>query len=295
MVVKIGVNPLSWTNDDMPELGAETPLEVCLEEGRQAGYEGFELGNKFPRQLGPLRQVLAQHQLALVSGWHSGFLLQDSVDQAKASVADHLALLKGMGCKVLVFAECSRSVVGKRDMPLSKRPVLSAEQWPEFGRCLTMLADHMAEHGIRMAYHHHMGTVVQTQQEIDYLVEHTGESVGLLIDTGHLVFAGGDPVAVIERYGRRVVHVHCKDVRADVLQKAQADDSSFLDAVLAGVFTVPGDGCIDYRAVLSTLKQQRYSGWLVVEAEQDPAKAHPFTYVCRAYQYLSRVVDSVGL
>jgi inosose dehydratase len=295
MTVKIGINPLSWTNDDMPELGGDTPLEICLSEGKQAGYAGFELGNKFPRNLVMLRAALGKHDLDLVSGWHSGFLLEHSAAQAIEAVSDHLALLKGMGCNVMVFAECTGGIVGDKNVPLSKTPRLTQEQWPEFGERLTQVAEYLLRQGVRMAFHHHMGTVVETENDIDLLMQHTGEAVGLLVDSGHLTFAGGDPIAVINRHGSRVVHVHCKDVRQSVLEQVKASDSSFLNAVLEGVFTVPGDGNIDYEPIFKALKQHRYSGWLVVEAEQDPAKAHPLTYATKGYQYLTQTVAKVGL
>lgn len=295
MSVRIGINPLTWTNDDLPELGADTPLETCLSEGRQAGFAGFELGQKFPRDPAVLGPILEGHGLALVSGWYSARLLERSVEAEIEAVQAHLHLLKSLGSNVMVWCEVTGCIHGERNIPLSRRPVLAADQWAELGRRMTAVGDYLKGQGVHMAYHHHMGTVVETEAEIDLLMQHTGDSVGLLLDTGHLTFAGGDPLAVIARWGRRIRHVHCKDVRAALLAEYKAADSSFLDAVLAGVFTVPGDGSIDYRPVFSALKAAGYSGWLVVEAEQDPAKAHPLTYATKGYQYLSRTVAETGL
>jgi inosose dehydratase len=296
MAVRLGINPIGWTNDDLEELGGDTPLEVCLDEARQAGYAGIELGRKFPRRSAALRPVLARHGLALVSGWYGAQLMARSAKDEIAAAEDHLTLLAEMGCPVMVFAEEAGSVQARPDVPLSRRPRLPGDDaWRRFGEALTEVAEHLRARGVRMAYHHHMGTVVETEPEIDHLMAVTGEAVGLLLDTGHLTYAGGDVVGVARRHGRRIVHVHCKDVRPAVLADARRRDQSFLDAVVAGVFTVPGDGCVDYGAVLAALKAVGYAGWLVVEAEQDPAVAHPLTYAKLGYTNLSRAVKTAGL
>ena len=295
MSIRLGINPITWSNDDLPELGGETPLETCLAETRQAGYAGIELGNKFPRESAELRPILARHRLALVSGWYSGRLLERSAADEIRAVAAHLRLLSDMGCAVMVFAETTGGVAGERGTPVTRRPRLTEAQWPVFAERLTAVADHLAERGVRMAYHHHMGTVVETEAEIDRLMSSTGESVGLLLDTGHLTYAGADPAAVTKRHIARINHVHCKDVRPSVLAAMRKGDRSFLDAVVEGVFTVPGDGAVDFAAVLDVLKAARYQGWLVVEAEQDPAKAHPLTYARMGYDNLSRAASAAGL
>lgn len=295
MSVRIGINPLTWTNDDLPQLGGDTPVEVCLSEARAAGYSGIEMGHKFPRNAVRLRPLLERHGLDLISGWYSAALLERSVEAEIEAVRGHLDLLAAMGCEVMVFAEVTGCVHGDRRAPLSKRPRLSDQQWSTFGTNLTRLAEHLQSRGLRLAYHHHMGTVIETEAEIDQLMLHTGEAVGLLLDTGHLAFADGDPVSVIARHGPRIVHVHCKDVRTEVLADARQRDRSFLDAVLDGVFTVPGDGSIDFTAVAGALEQARYHGWLVVEAEQDPEVAHPLTYARMGFEHLSRVADQAGL
>ena len=294
MTVTLGINPITWTNDDMPELGGDIPLETCLAEARAAGYAGIELGGKFPRQAALLRPILAGHGLALVSGWYSAHLCRRSVSEELAAVADHLALLQAMGCKVMVFAEGHGSTDGNPAAPLSARPVLADAQWPALCAKLNEVARHLRLRGVRLAFHHHMGTVVQTEAEIDRLMAGTSDDVGLLLDTGHLVFAGGDPIAVARRHGSRIVHVHCKDVRAAVLADVLRDDRSFLTAVLDGVFTVPGDGSIDFTSVLRELQRAGYAGWLVVEAEQDPAKAHPLTYARLGHTHLQRAAGDAG-
>lgn len=289
-MIRLAINPLTWTNDDMPELGAETPLETCLAEARQAGFAGVELGNKFPREAAALAPILARHGLALASGWYGSRLLERDVDAEMEAAGPHLALLSAMGCTACVFAEVSRAVHGDRAAPLSRRPVLSDAEWAALAPRMTEMARRMAARGLRLAYHHHLGTVVETAQEIDRLMASTGPEVQLLLDTGHLTAAGGDPVAMARRHAGRIAHVHCKDVRRDVLARAKAGDLPFLEAVLEGMFTVPGDGMVDFAAVLGALAEGRYQGWLVVEAEQDPAKAHPLTYARMGHDHLATLV-----
>jgi len=293
MNVRLGINPLTWTNDDLPSLGAETSLETCLREAREAGFTGVELGNKFPREAKVLRPILRDHGLDLVSGWYSARLLERSVDEEWAAMRPHFELLHALGCKVMVFAEVTRCVHGDQLAPLSQRPQLPAGQWARFGEHLTALAERMQREGLRMAFHHHMGTVVQSAQDIDNIMSSTGEAVGLLLDTGHLTYAGGDPAQMAARYAKRIVHVHCKDVRKQVLERSCNRDSSFLNAVLDGVFTVPGDGMVDYRRVLEPLAASGYRGWLVVEAEQDPAIAIPHVYANLGWRNLSAVATEL--
>ncbi len=287
MIPRLAINPLTWTNDDMPELGAETPLETCLAEAKQAGFAGVELGNKFPRTAAALEPVLERHGLVLASGWYGSRLLERDVDAEMIAAEPHIALLAAMGCSVIVHAEVSGSVHGERNTPLSQRPVLDDEAWDVLVPRLDEMARRLSERGLRMAYHHHMGTVVQTEAEIDRLMDAARPDVGLLLDTGHLAFAGGDPAAVARRHAGRIVHVHCKDVRAGIMVEALRNDRSFLAAVLEGVFTVPGDGAVDFAPVFTALAEARYRGWLVVEAEQDPAQADPLTFARMGHDHVA--------
>jgi inosose dehydratase len=294
MGVKLGINPITWTNDDVPALGGNTPLEVCLAETRQAGYRGTELGGKFPRDSAVLGTILKSYDLELVSGWFDGRILEREVEAELEAVQSHLSLLRDLGCSVVVYADTSW---GRHDAifrPISERPHLGDDEWPAYGRKITALAERMAEFGVRMAFHHHMGTIVETDAEIGALMRHTGDAVGLLFDTGHCAFAGGNPAALLAEHVDRVVHVHCKDVRAEVLASARSTDMSFMGAVMEGIFTVPGDGAVPFPALLRTLAEHGYAGWLVVEAEQDPEKAHPLTYASMGYRNLAAAARGAG-
>ena len=294
MAVEIGINPITWTNDDMPELGGDIPLETCLSETRMAGYRGTELGGKFPRTSKELGPILARHGLKLVSGWYDGRMLERDVGEEFEAITPHLTLLRDLGARHVVYADTSRRAEGDLFKPASRRPALADGDWRDYGKKLTALAERMAAFGVRMAFHHHMGTIVQTDGEIDRLMANTGEAVGLLYDTGHCLFAGGDPAALLRRHLARVVHVHCKDLRRAVLDRALAEDMSFMGAVLEGIFTVPGDGCIFFPALLRQLSEHGYHGWLVVEAEQDPRKAHPLTYARMGCTNLTKMARDAG-
>ncbi|WP_114814764.1 myo-inosose-2 dehydratase [Paraburkholderia kururiensis] len=290
--VRIGINPLSWMNDDLPSLGGETPLEVALTEGRRIGYEGFELGNKFPREPQALKALLAQYDLALVSGWYSGQLARRSVEEEIAAVGPHLELLAKNGATAMVYGEVADTIQGA-PKPLYQRPrFFSAAQWDAYAERVDAFARYTLSHGVRVAYHHHMGAYVETPADVDNLMARTSDAVGLLFDTGHITFAGGDPIAVLDKYIDRVCHVHCKDVRPAVVKLARNRNWSFLDAVLAGAFTVPGDGAVDFASVIDRLKRHGYRGWLVVEAEQDPVVAPSYSYAEKGYRTLRTLVDA---
>ena len=292
MTIRIGANPIGWSNDDMRELGGETSLETCLSEAKQAGFAGMELGHKFPREPKALQAALAPFGLACISGWYSAeLLLRDAATELR-HLRPHLDLLKAMGSNVLVFAETSNAIHGDKTKPLSQRPVLKAGQWAEFGRRMTEVAEATLREGVRLVYHHHMGTVVQDENDIDALMANTGPAVHLLLDTGHATWGGADPAKLAARYRERISHVHAKDVRRAVMARAGTEDWSFLRSVVEGVYTVPGDGMVDYPAVFRALSG--YSGWVVIEAEQDPAKANPLVYAKMGRANLSRFLADAG-
>ena len=262
MAVEIGINPITWTNDDMPELGGDIPLETCLAETRQAGYSGTELGGKFPRISAELGPILQRHGLKLVSGWYDGRICEREVDQEFAAIEPHLTLLRDLGCQVVVYADTSR---GRHDgifQPASRRPGLADEEWRDYGRKLTALAERMAEFGVGMAFHHHMGTIVQTDPRLIGSWRRPARRSGLLYDTGHCLFAGGDPAACSSGTSR-VLCMCIARMRGGRCWTAPSHDMSFMDAVLNGIFTVPGDGCIDYVPLLRRLRPTWLSrtGW----------------------------------
>ena len=298
MPIRIGANPIGWSNDDLQDIGGATPLETCLAEAREAGFVGMELGHKFPREPGALKAALDPFGMACISGWYSAELLKRDADEEMKHLRAHLDLLKAMGSTVLVFAETSNAIHGDRSKPLSQRPVMAAGDWAEFGRRITQVAERTLAEGVRLVYHHHMGTIVESETDIDAFMAATGEAAHLLLDTGHATWGGADPVKLAERYRARISHVHAKDVRKSVMEQARREDWSFLDAILGkgrelGVYTVPGDGMVDYPAVFKALPG--YSGWVVVEAEQDPEKAHPLTYAKKGVAHLKQSLKEAGL
>jgi len=289
--VRIGINPLSWMNDDLPSLGGETPLSVALTEGKKIGYDGFELGNKFPREPDALKKLLGEYDLALVSGWYSGRLAERSAEDEIAAVGPHLELLAKNGATVMVYGEVADSIQGS-PRPLYQRPrFFSEDRWTEYAKRLNTLAEYTLSKGVRVAYHHHMGAYVETPADVDKLMSLTDDSVGLLFDAGHITFAGGDPLVVLDKHIERVCHVHCKDVRPDIVKLARNRNWSFLDSVINGAFTVPGDGAVDFPSIIARLKRHGYSGWLVVEAEQDPVIATSYAYAEKGYKTLRALVD----
>jgi inosose dehydratase len=293
--VKIGINPISWMNDDLPSLGGDTPLETVLVEGKRIGYAGFELGNKFPKEPAALRATLSAHGLACVSGWYSGLLAGRSAEEEIRAVEPHLGLLAENGSAVMVYGEVQDAIQGEQRVSLDRRPRWrSDEPWKAYGERVTALARHTLARGVRLAYHHHMGAYVQSPEDVDRLMAVTGPEVGLLLDTGHATFGGGDPVAMARRHAARICHVHCKDVRPGVMALARNRAWSFLDSVLNGVFTVPGDGAVDFPGLLQALSDASYRGWLVVEAEQDPAVAPSYAYAEKGFLHLQGLLRALG-
>ena len=294
MNVRMGINPIAWSNDDLPVVGGEIPLEKCLREGKEAGFEGFELGWKFSRNAEELKKQLKPFNLDLVSGWYSSNLAVRSLKEEMPDFDKHLNLLKALGCNVMVFADTTGTVHGNPRVPISKRPTLNEKTWGPFCDKLSELAAYSKSQGMQIAYHHHTGTLIQDPAEVDQLMERCSDDVGLLLDTGHYTFMGGDPLEAVRKYGERIYHLHCKDVRQDVARDVLNKDLTFLKAVLKGVFTVPGDGCVQFLEIFKELKKRNYSGWVVVEAEQDHTVAPPKFYVNKAGQYIQKTLIEAG-
>ena len=295
MSIRWGVSPIAWANDDMPELGGDTPLESILRDVSELGFDGVELGGKFPRDPETLAPLLRRHGLALVGGWYSGSLLAQDAGAEIAALQPHLRLLEAMGSTVFVFAETSNAIHGARGTPMMATPRLAPDAWARFGARMTAVADHVAARGLKFAYHHHLGTVVETAADLDAFLAHTGDTVGLTLDTGHAALGGIDALATIDAHPGRIAHVHCKDIRRERHRDARTAGRSFLDGVLEGMFTVPGDGSLDYAALMQALKRVGYSGWIVVEAEQDPALADPRTFADLGLRTLRQRAADAGL
>ena len=294
MSIKLGVAPIAWSNDDMPELGGKTTLEQCLNEAHKAGFTGIESGGKFPKNSDELLPKLKKEKLELCSGWYGAHLLKNTPKEEFSLMRNQLNLFKDCNAPCMVFAEITNSIQGDPNTPLSKKPKLSKDDWSKLILRMNEISKMMIDENMPLAYHHHMGTVIETEKETKRLIESTNDTVKLLIDTGHMLFARGSSINLLNDFSERLIHVHCKDIRKEILDKSLKSDSTFRQAFLDGAFTVPGDGCIDYKPFLKILKEKNYSGWLVVEAEQDPSKANPFEYAKIGYKYLSKAAMDCG-
>ncbi len=295
MSVKIGISPIAWQNDDLPHLTANYTMEQALKEAREIGYIGIERGRRMPQDTEGLRRYLEAYDIALCGGWCSGNLLVNDFETERAAVRQQVEQFVALKSPCLVYAECSNTVQGDISVPVNNRPKLDRDDVFAYGRKLSELARWMKDQGMPLAYHHHMGSFIEDPEDIDWLMESSSPEVTLCFDTGHLLFGGGDVMAVLQRWSDRVHHVHFKDVRPDVVRDVRENNRSFLNAVVAGAFTVPGDGCIDFQPIVDHLKRMAYDGWIVVEAEQDPAKAPPYEYSKSGYEEILRVCAAAGL
>lgn len=286
--VKIGIAPIAWTNDDMPELGAENTFEQCISEMALSGFKGTEVGNKYPRDTKVLKRALELRDMQIASAWFSAFLTTKPYEETEKAFIKHRDFLYEMGSKVIVISEQGHSIQGKMETPIfEEKPIFTEEEWKDLAKGLNKLGKLAKEKNMKVVYHHHMGTGVQTTEEIDKLMEMTDPTlVYLLYDTGHLVFSGEDPIVVLRKYINRIKHVHLKDIREDVVKIVKQKKMSFLQAVKLGAFTVPGDGDIGFKPVFNILAENNYEGWLLVEAEQDPARANPLEYAIKARKYI---------
>lgn len=286
---RVGANPIIWSNDDFDDLAYDVPLNTILAEMRLAGFAGSELGHAYPRTPGPLAAALAPHGLALVSGWHSTYLASKPLPEEEKSFRAHLNLLKTLGARVVIVAECTRCIHGDRDAVLGfdtgLTPRLTETEWPKLVAGMKHLVAIAAAEEMKIVYHHHMGTVIQAETDLERLLAAVPE-LRLLLDAGHLAFAGVDPVAVARRHAARIAHVHLKSVRPEVAKRVRSEGWSFYRAVANGVFTVAGDGCVDYPSIFRILAEVDYRGWLVVEAEEDPVKVPALPKAKAAREYV---------
>ena len=293
MNIKLGIAPINWSNDDDPNLGKEISFEQCISEMAEAGYVGTELGTKYPRDIALLKAALSGKGLSLSSAWFSTYFTEpDKTNDTFSRFLEHLSFMRAMGASFINVCECGHAIQGK-ELPIISpyKPEFSKEQWQSLIQGLHALGRIAYDFDMRLVYHYHAGTGVYSEREIDYLMEQTSpELLSLLLDTGHAVFAGISPIDLIHKYGERIHYIHLKDIRADILKRVEAEQLNFMDAVRAGVFTVPGDGIIDFKPILSALEKNKYQGWMIVEAEQDPEKAAPLEYAKKAYNYLRPLI-----
>lgn len=288
--VKLGIAPIAWTNDDMPDLGKENTFEQCVSEMALAGFTGSEVGNKYPKDPEVLKKALELRGVEICNQWFSSFLITKPFEEVEKEFRAQLAFLKAMGAKVIGASEQSHSVQGQMDTPVfGHKYEMNDEEWDTFCTGMNKLGKiAKEEYDIALTFHHHMGTVVQSLAEVDRMMENTDpEYVSLLFDTGHFTYCGEDPLEVVKKYVHRIRHVHLKDIRPEVVEQVKKENMSFLAGVRAGAFTIPGDGCINYDPIFKVLEDAGYEGYMVVEAEQDPAKANPLEYAIRARKFIA--------
>lgn len=297
MAVKIGISLIAWQNDDLPDLTADFTTQGAMEDAGRIGYAGVERGRRMPADTEGLRGYLDRYGVSLCGGWCSGNLMVTTVAEEFDAIRPQVDQFTALDAPCIVYAECSNTVQGMVNTPVSQRPKLSRAEVTAYAAKLTELAKRVRDAGMTLSYHHHMGSMIEDAEDIDWLMEGSGPEVSLLYDTGHLLMAGADPLAVLNKWADRVHHVHFKDVRPDRLDWVRKGNRSFLDGVRNGVFSVPGDpeGCINFQAITDVLKAIDYAGWIVVEAEQDPAKAPPFEYSKIGYDHIIDICARSGI
>ena len=294
MKAKLGMSPIAWWNDDLPELSDDVSLEECLRQSRSAGFTGMELGQRFPTDPEEMLPILRAADVTLCGGWFSGSLVEEDLATNKARIQPMIDLFKAVDAPCIVYGEVARSIQGQRDTPLDRKAVLGDDEMKAYAKRVTEFGEWCAEQGMPLSYHHHMAAVVQFEHELDAFMAASGESLPLLLDAGHLAFAGGDPLAAVDKYHARISHVHTKDIRQSIVDGLDWSKDSFLDAVIKGAFTVPGDGSLDFEAIVQRLADCGYEGWFVVEAEQDPKLSPPMKMAEIGYAELMRVMTRAG-
>ncbi|MBZ9662489.1 myo-inosose-2 dehydratase [Mesorhizobium sp. ESP-6-4] len=294
MKAKLGIAPIAWWNDDLAELSGDISLEGCLAEAREAGFSGMETGRRFPMDASVLGPILDTYGMKVCGGWFSGLLLDGDIAREKDRIAEQMTMFKAVGAPCIVYGETAGTIQGDRSAPLATRRRLGEEEIKAYGRKMTAFAEWCADQGMPIAYHHHMAAPIESEQDVDLLMKHSGEALPLLYDAGHMAFAGGDVLRVIDNHHRRISHVHTKDVRKAIIDGLDRSRESFLDAVVKGAFTVPGDGSLDFETIVKRLAAYGYEGWFVVEAEQDPIKNPPLEMAKIGHRELLRVMASAG-
>jgi len=294
MKAKLGMSPIAWWNDDLVELSDDVSLEECLRQSRSAGFTGMEKGRRFPDDPAVMLPILKAADVTLCGGWFSGTLVDEELAVNKDRIQPMIELFKAVDAPCIVYGEVGRSIQGKREIPLARKPRLDDDEMKVYAHRVTEFGEWCAEQGMPLSYHHHMAAVVETEPELDAFMRHSGAGIPLLLDAGHLAFAGGDVLRAIDHHHARINHVHVKDIRREVVDGLDRSRQSFLDAVALGAFTVPGDGSLDFGAIVQRLADHGYEGWFVVEAEQDPVKNPPLRMAQVGYKELMRVMTAAG-
>jgi len=294
MKAKLGIAPIAWWNDDLAELSDDVSLEECLRQASVAGFTGMETGLRFPMNMTELGPILGKYGISVCGGWFSGLLLDGEIAAEKDRIAAQMAFFKAAQAPCIVYGETARSIQGHRSKPLATKPKLGEDEIRVYARKMTAFAEWCADQGMPISYHHHMAAAIETELELDLLMKHSGNALPLLFDAGHMAFAGGDVLRVIDKHHRRITHVHAKDVRKGVVDKLDRAKESFLDAVVRGAFTVPGDGSLDFAQIVKRLAGYGYERWFVVEAEQDPVKAPPLEMAKIGHRALVKVLSEAG-
>ncbi len=294
MKAKLGIAPIAWWNDDLAELSDDVSLDECLRQASAAGFTGMETGRRFPMKMEELGPALERHGISVCGGWFSGLLLDGDIEREKDRIRSQMDLFIAAGAPCIVYGETARSIQGIRQAPLAGKPRLSEDDIKVYGRKMTAFGEWCADQGMPLAYHHHMAAAIETEAELDLLMQHSGEGLPLLFDAGHMAFAGGEVLRVIDKHHDRISHVHTKDVRMNVIASLDRSKESFLDAVVKGAFTVPGDGSLDFAAIVGRLTDHGYEGWFVVEAEQDPKVSPPYEMAKKGHKELERVMALAG-
>lgn len=294
MKAKLGIAPIAWWNDDLAELSDDVSLEECLRQASVAGFTGMETGRRFPMNMDKLGPILARYGVSVCGGWFSGQLLDGDIEREKDRIGEQMNFFVAAKAPCIVYGETARSIQGVRSAPLATKPKLTGDEIKAYGRKMTVFAEWCASEGMPIAYHHHMAAAIETEPELDLLMANSGNALPLLFDAGHMAFAGGDVLRVIDKHHKRISHVHTKDVRRSVIDALDRTRDSFLDAVVKGAFTVPGDGSLDFAAIVSRLASHGYEGWFVVEAEQDPKVSPPLDMAKKGHNELMRVMALAG-
>lgn len=290
--IQVGIAPIGWTNDDMPQLGGENTFEQCLSEAALAGFEGTEIGGKYPTNPEILKKALELRGICIASQWFSSFLCEMPYEDNQKAFIAQLDFLETVGANRINVCELTRCLFASEESMFGPaKPIATDEEWNKLCNGLNKLGKIATARGFKLCFHHHMATVVQTLAETRRLMENTDpKHVYLCFDTGHFTFSNEDAVAACKEFAARIGHVHLKDIRPAKMKQAIQEGFKFRSAVLENCFTIPGDGCVDYPSIFKILDECGYEGWLLVEAEQDPAVANPFEYAVKARKYIRETI-----